>query len=118
MFLVVDDDPAICDALAVLLSARRVPYRTAASGQEALDVVADEPPMLMLIDLQRPELDGSEVIRELRARGVHVPAVLMGGNVGALVSASRELGLTSYLAKPFTLRTVLDLVDRLAVQPT
>jgi CheY-like chemotaxis protein len=114
--LVVDDDPDIRRMLQELLEAENYRVLSARNGGEALRYVATHPtPLLMLLDLMMPEVDGYTVLRELRA-----DAALRTRCRVVVMSASEHLdaggldGADGALAKPFDLMDLLDTVDVLA----
>ena len=109
--LVVDDDTSILDTVTAILSGEGYEVVSAASGQEALDAVARKRPMVILLDMRMPVMDGWAVARALRGQGIDVPIVVMT----AAESAKRwadEVGAEGYLAKPFGLDELLAAVDR------
>lgn len=65
--LVVEDDPALLDTLATTLRAEQWQVRTATNGREALATLAGSRPELMVLDLMLPEMNGFEVIEQVRA---------------------------------------------------
>ena len=109
--LVVDDDTSILDTVTAILSGEGYDVVSAATGQEALDAVAHKQPLLILLDMRMPIMDGWAVARALRAQGNSVPIVVMT----AAESAKRwadEVGAEGYLAKPFGLDELLSIVER------
>jgi len=109
--LVVDDDTSILDTVSAILSAEGYDVVSAASGQEALDALARKRPVVILLDMRMPVMDGWAVARALRSRGISVPIVVMT----AAESAKRwadEVGAEGYLAKPFGLDDLLATVQR------
>jgi two-component system KDP operon response regulator KdpE len=101
IILLVDDDTAIQRALGPLLRARGYDARMAATGAEALRLLADEAPDLVVLDLGLPDLEGTEVCRRVRA-GSKVPIVVLSarGAEGDKVQAL-DLGADDYVTKPF-----------------
>ena len=109
--LVVDDDTSILDTVSSILSGEGYDVVSAATGEEALAAVARKPPLLILLDMRMPMMDGWAVARALREQGVSVPIVVMT----AAESAKRwadEVGAAGYLAKPFGLDELLATVER------
>ena len=109
--LVVDDDTSILDTVTAILSGEGYDVVSAATGQEALDAVARSRPLLILLDMRMPVMDGWAVARALRAQGSSIPIVVMT----AAESAKRwadEVGAEGYLAKPFGLDELLTIVER------
>jgi two-component system KDP operon response regulator KdpE len=64
--LIVDDEPQILRALRINLTARQYDVVTAADGATALDAARTGHPDIVVLDLGLPDLDGVDVIRELR----------------------------------------------------
>src|SRR5947208_8049990 len=74
MVLVVDDDTSILDTVSSILSGEGYDVVSASSGQEALDAVARKLPLLILLDMRMPVMDGWAVARALRGRGITAPS--------------------------------------------
>ena len=105
--LVVDDEPQILRALAIHLRARGYDVRTAASGRDALQVAAADPPELVVLDLGLPDLEGTEVIAALRG-WTSVPVLVLSGrsDSGDKVDAL-DAGADDYVTKPFGMDELL-----------
>jgi DNA-binding NarL/FixJ family response regulator len=100
--VLVDDDAMVRTGLRMVLAADPTieVAGEATNGREALDVVRDHLPDVVLMDLQMPVLDGVASIRELRARGDTVPVlVLTTFQVDTYVVAALRAGATGYLLK-------------------
>jgi CheY-like chemotaxis protein len=115
--LVVDDDPAIRDVVADLLEMSDYKVTTASNGAEALDQIRLEQPAAVLLDLMMPVMDGWEFLRRCRCGPpcAGVPVAIMSAAHDA-ASAASTLGVQAYLAKPFEIDAVLDVVDRLSTR--
>jgi two-component system, OmpR family, response regulator MprA len=100
--LVVDDDPPIRRMLERTLVAEGYEVRTAADGGAALVEVEHAAPDLLVLDVAMPGLDGLEVCRRVRAKGLGLPVLLLTARdaVGARV-AGLDAGADDYLVKPF-----------------
>ena len=101
--LVVDDNPANVDILRARLLAQGYEIITASDGEEALNVVRDQLPDLILLDIMMPKLDGVEVCRRLRADPTlpFIPIVLVTAKSDSKdVVAALEAGGDEYLTKP------------------
>jgi DNA-binding NtrC family response regulator len=100
--LIVDDDPASRRLLDVRLRALGCDTINAADGQEALATLRQEPPALMLLDLQMPRMGGMEVLRALRRDALDLPVIVITAHssIEAAVEAMRE-GAYDFLPKPF-----------------
>jgi two-component system, OmpR family, response regulator MprA len=100
--LVVDDDPSVREALALVLGLNGFEVATAADGREAIRTLAHESPDAVVLDVLMPGIDGLEVCRRMRAGGDSTPVLMLTAR--AEVServAGLEAGADDYLAKPF-----------------
>jgi DNA-binding NtrC family response regulator len=99
--LVVDDEPAEREGLARLVGQWGYEVETAASGEEALDLVETQHPAVVVTDLVLPEMDGLTLLQKLKETG-RPPIVLLvtgHGTVETAVEAMRH-GAFDYLTKP------------------
>jgi DNA-binding response OmpR family regulator len=107
--LVVDGEPAIADLLVELLTDAGYAALTASDGPSAFWLIINYAPALLLLDMQLPDMPGSELIAQLRGAGVAaMPIVLMSTMPGD--AERHELGACRYLAKPFDIDEVLTCV--------
>jgi DNA-binding NtrC family response regulator len=99
--LVVDDEPAEREGLARLVGQWGYEVETAASGEEALNLIESQHPAVVLTDLVLPEMDGLTLLQKLKETG-RPPIVLLvtgHGTVETAVEAMRH-GAFDYLTKP------------------
>jgi two-component system response regulator MprA len=106
--LVVDDEPAVRDAVDRALRLDGHDVTLAADGRAALDAVAAAPPDALVLDLLMPHVDGLEVCRRLRAAGDRTPVLVLTAR-DAISDRVRGLdaGADDYLVKPFALEELL-----------
>ncbi len=101
--LIVDDQPDLAGMMAELLADAGYATRTASDGRAALAEVQADPPDLLLLDVQMPELDGFEVAAMLKAdpATATIPIIMVSAHEGR---GARLVGLESgaedYLSKP------------------
>ncbi len=109
---VVDDDEAIRRSLSFMLKTSGFSVRVFAGGIEFLKAVAGLEPGCVLLDVRMPDMDGLEVQRELRARGVLLPVIIMTGHgdVGMAVAAMKA-GATDFIEKPFEKAALLEAIE-------
>ena len=99
--LIVDDDPQMIRAVRVNLSARGYTVTAASTGRQALSEAATVHPDVVVLDLGLPDLDGVDVIAELR-RWTTVPIVVLSGRAGSSDKVEAlEAGADDYVTKPF-----------------
>ncbi|RVX42872.1 two-component system response regulator MprA [Nonomuraea polychroma] len=106
--LVVDDEPALREALQSSLEFEGYKVVTANDGQAALDELARESYDAVLLDVMMPRLDGLTACRRLRGSGNHIPVLMLTARdaVGDRVSGL-DAGADDYLVKPFELDELL-----------
>lgn len=106
--LVVDDDPAVRDALDRALRINGYEVALSADGVDALNQVSREPLDAVVLDVLMPKMDGLEVCRRMRARGDHTPILMLTAQdaVSQRV-AGLDAGADDYLPKPFALDELL-----------
>jgi two-component system chemotaxis response regulator CheY len=109
--LIVDDDAAIRRTLSEILAMQGYAVRTAGDGAEALAVVAQTEPALVLLDMRMPLMDGWAFAGALRARGKTLPLIVMAPADRA-VEWCLEVGGAESLGKPFDLGQLLGAVER------
>ena len=110
--LAVDDDDGILGFLSEVLAEEGHEVITAPHGAAALEAVAERPPSLILLDMRMPVMDGWAFARAYRERpGPRAPILVMTAAVDA-ASRAAEIGAEGYLAKPFNLNQLLELVSR------
>jgi two-component system response regulator MprA len=103
--LVVDDEPAVRDALARALRLDGYAVETAADGHEALDRLAEERFDAVVLDIAMPNVDGLEVTRRLRSAGDRTPVLMLTARdaVDDRVDGL-DAGADDYVVKPFALK--------------
>jgi two-component system, OmpR family, response regulator len=102
--LVVEDDPNIVELLSASLRFAGFEVRTAISGSSGVIAFKEQRPDLVVLDVMLPDLDGFEVIRQMRADGVRTPVVFLTARDA---TEDKVRGLTlggdDYVSKPFSL---------------
>ena len=104
----VDDEPAVRQALQRALTFEGYDVRTAADGHAALDALLTDPADAILLDVAMPGVDGLEVCRRLRAAGDRTPILMLTArHATADRVAGLDAGADDYLVKPFALEELL-----------
>lgn len=106
--LIVDDDPLVLETLSEVLTREGFQISQAASGRQALATLSAEPHALLLSDIRMPEIDGMELLREVRRLHPGTDVLLMTG-FGSLDGAidAMSLGAADYLIKPLKPKEII-----------
>ena len=112
--LVVDDTEANIDVLVEIL-ADRYEVSVALDGESALEIVNDEPPDLILLDIMMPGMDGYEVCRRIKAEGKtkNIPVIFVTAKeqIDDKV-AGYDVGASDYLTKPVDPNLVYKIIEK------
>ncbi|MCE5203134.1 MAG: sigma-54 dependent transcriptional regulator [Coriobacteriales bacterium] len=111
--LIADDEKNMRWVLGQALEAEGYEIAEAADGKEALALVSEQPPDVMILDHRMPAPDGMEVLRRVRSKGMTFPIIMLTahGNVASAVEAMRA-GADEYLTKPFDLEELKLSIDK------
>lgn len=105
--LVVDDEKPISDIIKFNLTKEGYDVVTAADGQEALTMFSDEKPDLVLLDQMLPEIDGVEVLRQIRSKS-EIPVIMVTAKDSEIDKVlGLEMGADDYVTKPFSNRELV-----------
>lgn len=114
--LVVDDDPDLREIVRIMLHVSGYDVRCARNGKEALELVEQKVPAVVLLDMRMPVMNGWECARELRARyGCCLPIVVISASEHARASV-QDVGVDDVLSKPFEMDDLLEVVARFAAK--
>ncbi|NOT84674.1 MAG: response regulator transcription factor [Methylococcaceae bacterium] len=102
--LVIEDDPAIAEALALFLGDEGYNVELATTGESGLAKLKSKPYDLLLLDMMLPGIDGLEVCRRLRAEAVYTPIIIVSSRSAETQRiVGLEMGADDYINKPFSL---------------
>jgi CheY-like chemotaxis protein len=107
--LIVDDNPMNMKLVRVLLTGEGYEVRTAADALEALDILKEWRPLLILMDIQLPGIDGLELTRRLKADSATDQIIIIGLTAYAMKGDEERIlsaGCDAYIAKPIDTRTL------------
>ena len=110
--LVVDDEESICQSLKAILSDEGYQVLVAGSGEEAVKIVEEEMPQLVLLDIWLPGMDGLETLKAIKKINPEVLVIIMSGH-GTIETAVRatKLGAFDFIEKPLSLDKIIILVN-------
>ena len=108
--LVIDDEPIVRTSCIRSLSPEGYEVKSASSGKEALELLENEPFNLVLLDLKMPDMDGIEVLKKIKDTWPDTKVVMITGySTVETAVKTLKLGAFSYLEKPFTPDTLLEI---------
>jgi DNA-binding response OmpR family regulator len=111
--LVVDDERIFCDLLKTVLESNGHEVFTACNGREALDLFSQRRPQFTLLDLRMPEMNGIEVLRQIRTIDASATVmILTAWGSDDLERQARQLGVTDFLSKTLALDSVVASMQR------
>ena len=106
--VVVDDEPSIRDLVSASLHFSGFDVKTASNGTEAIDVITQTNPDIVVLDVMLPDIDGFTVTRRIRQQGVEAPVLFLTARDD---TQDKVMGLTvggdDYVTKPFSLEEVV-----------
>ena len=111
--MVVDDEEGIRESLSGIFEDEGYSVFTASSGEEALNILKEQSPDLMLLDVWLPGIDGIQTLNEIKNLKPDLPVVMISGhgNIELAVKATRT-GAYDFLEKPLSLERVLLVANR------
>ena len=113
--LLVDDEEDFIRALSERLELRDLKSNTALDGTEAMKLVDDQEPDIMILDLKMPGINGMEVLRRVRASYPRVQVIIQTGHGNDMDEAeARELGVFDYLKKPVDIELLVERIKAAA----
>jgi len=106
--LLVEDDLSLADGLKCALKNEGFIINHVSSGHEALHVIECFPPDMVILDLGLPDMDGLDVITQMRRKNINIPLLVLTarGSVDEKVKGL-DAGADDYLAKPFDMTELL-----------
>jgi len=111
--LLIEDDAALAEALTQTLKREGFVVNPLAEGRLAIEVVKTELPDIVILDLGLPDIDGTEVLKEIRKISADLPILVLTARTSLEDKVKGlDLGADDYLAKPFE---VAELMARLRV---
>jgi two-component system, OmpR family, response regulator RegX3 len=111
--LIVEDEPAILDAVAYTLRGEGYEVETAEDGERALEEARTQEYDLMIVDLMLPKLSGTEILRRLRPESALPVIVLTAKTAEADRVLGLEIGADDYVTKPFSMAELVGRVRAL-----
>ncbi|MCU1464701.1 MAG: response regulator receiver [Actinomycetia bacterium] len=114
LICIVDDDPDVRELVEYKLVQNGHEVLSATNGQDALRLVPDTKPALLLLDVMMPGLSGFDVLSQLRAdpATTHLPIIMLTAKAqDADAERGFALGASDYMVKPFSPRELLNRIN-------
>ncbi len=112
----IEDDPEIIDLVTLILARKGFLVKGAHGGRPGLNMVEQEKPDLILLDLMMPDMDGWDVYQQLKSHDAtkHIPVIVITAKAQAI---DRVLGLhiakvDDYICKPFRPQELIDSIEK------
>ena len=117
--LVIDDQPAIRQLLAEILTEEGYQVVTAANGNEGIQQAKACNPQLVLLDMKMPGINGIETLQKLNkdSQGIRVIMMTAYGEL-ELMNRAREIGACDYITKPFDLFELCQVIHKILLKST
>jgi CheY-like chemotaxis protein len=112
--VVADDDPDILSIVAMSLETQGYDVYKATNGREAVDLVRDHHPDLIILDMMMPVMSGYEAIAELKADDSTKGIPIIGLSAKAMATdmeRATDVGIDGYITKPFRIAQVLSVIE-------
>jgi len=112
--LVIDDEQPIVDLISDILSRIDCEPITATKWVDAVEVIVQDEPDLIFLDLKMPTIDGAALLEFIRKQGLQVPVVVVSGYVTE--DAERrlnDLGVSGVIRKPFQVKQITDTIQNI-----
>ena len=110
--LIADDDPAILDALSIMLEDSGYEVETTVDGTIAQDM-KEELPDLLLLDIRMSGMDGGKICKQIKSAALtkHIPIVMISANKD-IEQIALECGADDFIPKPFQMEHLLATVAK------
>jgi two-component system, OmpR family, response regulator VicR len=116
----IEDDPEMIDLVTLIVSRRGYQVLGAHGGREGLDIVQNNLPDLILLDLMMPDLDGWDVYHQLKAQELtqHIPVIIITAKSQEIdrVLCLHIAKVDDYISKPFRPAELLESMDKVLAQ--
>lgn len=108
LVLVVDDEESIRESLSGILEDEGYDVITSGSGEEAIRIISERTPDLVLLDVWLPEMDGVQTLQEIKALKKEIPVIMISGHGNIEIAVKATItGAYDFLEKPLSLERVL-----------
>lgn len=112
--LIIDDEKSICTSLSSILQDEGFDVYTALDGKEGLAIFEREQPKIVFIDVWMPEIDGLEVLQNIKNQAASETVLIVISGHGTISTAVEavKMGANDFLEKPLSIEKVLEVINR------
>ena len=111
MILVIDDEEGACDFIKTYLEDRDYPVITTTNGKEGLELIKEKKPALTFLDIRMPEMNGIDVLTELKNQNISANIIIMTGlEEGEQLEKVQQFNIKGILKKPVQLRELSEVI--------
>ncbi len=112
--LIIDDEEDIRNIIGEFCEMIGVDKRICSNGKEGIEMFKKENFDLVISDIKMPDMDGYEFVKKIRELDNSIPVVICSGFIDEKTKDKfKEIGINYYLEKPFKLKDIKDLIDKL-----
>jgi DNA-binding NtrC family response regulator len=113
LFLIVDDDLAVCRILTSMLAKKNYQVRVSQTVSEAVQLIAKELFQVYLIDYRLPDGNGLDIAEKIRATGSQAPILLISGFTQPdVIARAKQLQILEIISKPFSHESISEAILR------
>ncbi len=103
--LCIDDEPGVAELITLILKKQNIKVEGATNGKDGLQIMRQDPPDAILLDIMMPEMDGWEVYKQMKADDTlkDIPVIIVTARDSSFeeVIARERAGVNDYVTKPF-----------------
>ena len=115
--LLIDDDIAICETISAFLQSQSYDIHTSDSAEKAYELINSHSYDCILVDFFLPDKEGTQFIKELHQKDIHIPIILITGSSDIKIARKAvQLGVYDYLVKPFKNKQLQQIVRNAILQ--
>lgn len=116
MIVYIEDNESNITLIQRMADHMEIPMRSARTAADGLAIIRAEPPKIILLDVNLPDMDGVTLTRQIRALGAPYDTLPIVAITARAMTGDREVcleaGCTEYLAKPFRIRELVDIIRK------
>jgi len=108
--LLVDDEQDFLEPISFWLEAKKYNVRTASNGEEAIKLIKEEIPNIVLLDINMPVMNGIETLKHIRENYGDLPVIMITAEIERL-PAIQDMGISGFFPKEGTLEQLEQLLE-------